>query len=99
MRMVNKIIKHLLGIKKRQIRYERERSRAIEESNKILSAYITLLSEKMGEIRVPRAEVSRVLGKCRVRVSRSGEDYVIFVEPEGAELASRQETVFRNVGE
>ena len=49
-RMVNKIIKHLLGIKNRQLRYERERSRAIEESNKILSAYITLLSEKMGEM-------------------------------------------------
>lgn len=83
-RIVNKIIRHLVGIKNRQIRFERERSRAVEESNKILSAYIALLAKKSGEIRVSREEIGRVLGQVRAMVSRSDEDYVITIEHDEA---------------
>ena len=79
-KMVNKVIRCLLGIKNRQIRFERERSRAMEEANKILSAYVTFLSERYGELRVPRAEIARLLGHSNVRVSRNDDDYVIFIE-------------------
>lgn len=81
-KMVNKVIKHLLGIKNRQIRFERERSRAIEEANKILSAYVTLLAGRTGEVRVSRSEIGRLLGKCNAKVARSGEDYVISIDSE-----------------
>lgn len=81
-KMVNKVIKHLFGIKNRQIRFEREKSRAVEEANKILSAYVTLLAGRTGEVRVSRAEIGRLLGKCSARVARSGEDYVISIDSE-----------------
>ena len=79
-KLINKTIKHLLGIKNRQIRTERERSRAFEEANKILSAYIALLTEKYGEIKVSRAEIGRIIGHIHTSVSRSGDDYVITVD-------------------
>ena len=76
-KMINKVIRRLLGIKNRQIKSERERSRALEEANRILSAYVTLLAKKYGELRVSRAEIARLLGHSCVTVERSGKDYLI----------------------
>ena len=79
-KMVNKVIKHILRIKNRQIKLERERSHAAEEANRILSAYVAFLAGRTGEVRVPRAEIGRMLGKCNASVARSGEDYVISID-------------------
>lgn len=77
------LIRYLVGIKNRQIRDERQRSRALEESCRILSAYIALIAESRGEIRVSAKEVGRAIGHCDVQVSRQGGDYVIKVARSG----------------
>ena len=76
-KMINKVIRRLLGIKNRQIKSERERSRALEEANRILSAYVTLLAKKYGELRISRAEIARLLGHSFVAFERSDDDYLI----------------------
>lgn len=82
-RIVNGMIRHLLGIKNRQVRFERERSRAIEESNRILSAYLALLLKERGEVRIDRRTIGDAIGRFSARVRCDGEDYVISIEREG----------------
>ena len=82
-KIVNGMIRHLLGIKNRQVRFERERSRAIEESNRILSAYLALLMKDGDEVRIDRRAISDAIGRFSAKVRCDGENYVISLEHEG----------------
>lgn len=78
-KLTNKIFRFLLALRGRQLRLEREKIRAIEETDRILSAYLAILIEKNGMVRVSRAEVREIMGKYRATVAVDGDDYVIRV--------------------
>ena len=75
----NRIYRCLIAVKNRQIRLERERVRAFEETNRILSAYIAILVEKQGGARIPKELVREALGCYKISVKDSGDDYLIDV--------------------
>ncbi len=76
----NRIIKEILKRKNEQIKKEREKLRAQECANMIMSAYFTILLCERGAVRIPKSEISRVLGSYRVHASSDGDDYVIEVK-------------------
>ena len=78
-KLTNKIFRFLLALRGRQLRLEREKIRAMEETDKILSAYLAILIDKNGGARVSRAEVREVMGRYRAVASVDGDDYVIRV--------------------
>lgn len=80
MRIIIRTIRHLLGIKRRQIAYERARSAALEETNSILSAYIALMIEDKGGVSVSAAKIGEAIGKYRARVERRGDNYLISID-------------------
>ena len=80
MRLISKLCGVSVLLKNRQLRLEREKRRALEESNSILSAYLALLIEKEGGVRVPRELIRSVIGRYRARVKVSGDDYIISVD-------------------
>ena len=82
MKLINRTIKYLLGIKRRQIAYERARSKALEETHSILSTYVALLVEEKGCFRVSASLIGKSIGKYRANVLRDGEDYIISIERE-----------------
>ena len=79
MTIKNKIYGFLIAVKNRQIRFERERLRALEETNKILSAYVAILVESLGETRISKELVREALGSYKASVKDSGDDYLISV--------------------
>ena len=85
MKLKNKIVGGLLRMKNRQIRAERERSRALSESNSILSAYVASLIEGRGGARIPREQIKNAIGKYTAKVISDGADYVISIIREGCE--------------
>ena len=85
MKLKNKIVGGLLRMKNRQIRAERERSRALSESNSILSAYVASLIEERGGARVSREQIKNAIGKYTAKVISDGADYVISIIREGCE--------------
>ena len=70
----------MLRLKNREIKNEREKARAKEITNLIISAYLSLLVERLGTFRVPKKEVSRALGSFVTSAISDGDDYVITVE-------------------
>lgn len=70
-------MRHLLSRKNIQIRAEREKYQAERAANSILTAYIFYLASQCGIIRIPKAEISAVLGKYAVVAYSDGDDYVI----------------------
>ena len=83
LRVMKGLIRYLVGVKNRQIRDERRRTRALEESLRILSAYVALLAEKSGEIRISAEEVGRAIGQCTAQVTRKDGYYLIKVDRKG----------------
>ncbi len=79
----NKIADGILRYRSRQLTLERERNRALEETNSILSAYLALLVDRRDGVRVPKKSVREAVGKYRATVSQDGADYVISVIGEG----------------
>ena len=79
-RAMRGLIRYLVGIKNRQVRAERQHSRALEESCRILSAYVALLAESRGEIRLSAKDVGRAIGDSEAIVTRVGGDYVIRIK-------------------
>ncbi len=86
MSQFNQIVKDIIKRKNDQIREEREKLRAEECANIILSAYFAILLSERGAVRIPKSEISRALGAYRVNASSDGNDYVI--EVIGAEEAA-----------
>lgn len=70
-------LRHILKQKNLQILSEREKYQAEKAANSILSAYVFYLASERGVIRVPKAVVSDLLGKCEVIAYSEGGDYVI----------------------
>ena len=80
MNFLKKIMNFLTEMKNRQIRLAREKIRAFEETNKILSAYVALLVEQQGTVRIPKKMISEALGSYKASATESGEDYIIKIE-------------------
>ena len=70
----------ILRLKNREIRNEREKVQAGRITNTIISAYLSLLVERVGSFRIPKKEVSRVLGQFVTTAISDGDDYVITVK-------------------
>lgn len=73
-------LRHVLKRKNIQIRYEREKYRAEKAMNSILTAYVFYLAAKYGNLRIPKAEISALLGKSDVLAYSDGDYYVIKVK-------------------
>ena len=76
--------RHVLKRKNVQIRCEREKYRAEKAMNSILTAYVFYLAARYGNLRIPKAEISDLLGKGEVLAYSDGENYVIEVKNSGA---------------
>ena len=83
MKLKNKIVGGLMRMKNRQLRAERERSRALNETNSILSAYVASLIEERGGARIAKDQIRSAIGKYTAQVLSDGADYVISVIREG----------------
>ena len=79
------LIAALIRRKNRQIRLEKEKNEGYAEINRILTAYLSLLIEKRGSVRVPKAQIKEALGRCSSAVVSSGNDYVITVSRDDVE--------------
>lgn len=86
MKLKNKIVGGLLRMKNRQLRAEREKSRALGETNSILSAYVASLIEERGGARIAKDQIRCAIGKYTAQVLTDGADYVISVIRNGNEF-------------
>ena len=77
LRLKNNIFFALLKHRTRQLRFERANSRALEEANKIISAYLAFFIGERGSVRVPRSKIREYIGKYRADIVSEGSDYVI----------------------
>ncbi len=81
--MIKKLLLgHLIGYRNKQLRDARKECRMRKEENSVLSAYLAILLEERGEIRVPRETVAEMIGHYRAAVSRVGDDYKISLHTE-----------------
>ncbi len=78
-----RVLRFLLRHKNAQIVKERERCKASACENSIISAYLAILLEKQGEVRIPKETVSEMIGSYRAYVGEIGDDYVIKLKREG----------------
>ena len=74
-----KSIIYILRRKNQQIKEAVEKAGAAQSANVILSAYIAVLVDKHGAVRIPKKTISEALGKYKVTALSEGEDYVIEV--------------------
>lgn len=75
-----KAVENILREKNRELRAEKERNQALEITNTIISAYLSILAEKLGTVRIPKKDVSLALGNLVTRACSEGDDYIITVE-------------------
>lgn len=87
--MKKRIFLALLARKNKQIRSEREKNRALEETNKILCAYVGLLVEKCGGVKIPKSLLADSIGGFNVSVGQSDDCYLISVESQGKSAHDR----------
>jgi hypothetical protein len=78
--MQERSVESVIRAKNREIRIERERTQALEITNTIISAYLSLLVEKAGKVRIPKRLVSEALGNFVTSAKAEGDDYIITVE-------------------
>lgn len=74
-----KIIRSMLRLKNSQLGRIRERLAGSEQINKILSAYLALLIDDKGEVRVPKELISNTLDSYKADVKAVGDDYRITI--------------------
>ena len=75
-----KAIRGVLRHKNSQIRAEREKLRAADESNKILSAYIALLASGQESVKVSKADDREALSRYGTEISSDKDCYIIKVK-------------------
>lgn len=80
MNIIKKILRFLAAVRNRLVKLERDKVKAYEETNKILSAYIAVLAERHGTVRIPKKAISEALGNFKASVGVDGEDYIITIE-------------------
>lgn len=73
-------LRYVLKQKNMQICAEREKYQAERAANSILTAYVFYLASQHGVVRIPKAEISALLGKCDAHAYSDGDDYVIEVK-------------------
>lgn len=78
--MQEKAVENLMRLKNKEIRFEREKNQALEITNTIISAYLSILVERLGSVRIPKSEVSAALGGYVTTARAEGDDYVITVQ-------------------
>ena len=83
--MQEKAVENILRVKNKELRAEREKNQALEITNTIISAYLSVLVERLGSVRIPKKEISAALGGYITRARAEGDDYVITVEKEDAQ--------------
>lgn len=62
---------------KKQLKEARERVRALEETNSILTAYLGFLIMKYGEVELPKRLVRDGLGNFGIRLTSVGDNYLV----------------------
>ncbi len=78
-----KTIRQILKNKNALIRADRQRLEAAEHANRILSAYIAVLADREGYVKISRLSVRSALGKYKTEISSDGEFYIITVKDIG----------------
>ncbi len=84
--MQKKSVDGVMSLKNREIRALREQNQALEITNTIISAYLSVLVERLGGVRIPKKEISAALGGFITTARSEGDDYMITVKktaPEG----------------
>ena len=79
-RMQERSVEEIVRLKNKELRSERERNQALEITNTIISAYLSVLVERLGGVRIPKSEISAALGGYVTMARAEGDDYVITVE-------------------
>ena len=79
MKLTNKLVGGLLRFKNRQLRDERAKSHALDETNSILSAYVASLIDERGGAKISREKIKNAIGKYVASVRVEGGDYVISI--------------------
>ena len=77
--MTNKRFDYIIRSKKKEISKLRELIEAKEVTNVIISAYLSLLVERLGGVRIPKNVISSALSNFRTIAESDGDDYVITV--------------------
>ena len=80
LRMQKKSVDGIMSLKNREIKALKEQTQALEITNTIISAYLSVLVERLGGVRIPKREISAALGGFVTTAQSDGEDYVIKVE-------------------
>ena len=78
--MQDKSVESIIRAKNRELRNERERTQALEITNTIISAYLSLLVEKVGSVRISKKAVSHALGNFITNARSEGDDNIITVK-------------------
>ena len=78
--MQRRSVEDMLRLKNKEIRSEREKNQALEITNTIISAYLSVLVERLGSVRIPKSEISAALGGYVTTARADGDDYVITVQ-------------------
>jgi hypothetical protein len=86
--MKKRIFLALLARKNKQIKLEREKCRALEETNKILSAYVGLLVAKCGGVKIPKSLIAEAIGGFHLSVGQSDGCYTVTVTYDRDEAAT-----------
>ena len=79
-RMQERSVEEIVRLKNKELRSERERNQALEITNTIISAYLSVLVERLGGVRIPKSEISAALGGYVTMARAEGDAYVITVE-------------------
>lgn len=90
MKLTNKIVGGLLRFKNRQLRDERAKSRALDETNSILSAYVASLIDERGGAKISREKIKNAIGKYAASVRVEGGDYVISISKNGKDTECKR---------
>ena len=90
MKLTNKIVGGLLRFKNRQLKDERTKSRALGETNSILSAYVASLIDERGGAKISREKIKNAIGKYVANVHVEGGDYVISISKSGIDAYGKR---------
>lgn len=85
MKIKNKIFLALIARKNRQIRFERDRVKALEQTNDVLGAYVGLLVARCGGAMIPKSLVRDALGHYKMSVRAEGDCYTVSVRCDSEE--------------
>ena len=89
--MQEKAVEGMMRLKNRELRAEKEKNQALEITNTIISAYLSVLVERLGSVRIPKSEISAALGGYVTTAWAEGDDYVITVQRTAAAGMSSDE--------